>query len=145
MDNDTLDDDVAAMLRAADQRYTRGRRKLVAVLRDGEGPLTITEILAGDDSLAQSSIYRNLSILEQVGAVTRIVTRDDFARYELAEDLTEHHHHLICSTCGSVNDFALGAAVEADLERALRSAARKAAFDVEGHRLDLVGTCDSCR
>jgi Fe2+ or Zn2+ uptake regulation protein len=140
-----LDNEVAALLRTADQRYTTGRRRLVGVLQTGGGPLTITQILAIDDSLAQSSVYRNLTILEEVGAVSRIVTRDDFARYELAEHLTEHHHHLICSTCGDVVDFSLSGEAEEALEKALGSAARKAGFTVEGHQLDLLGVCAGCR
>ena len=140
-----LDNEVAALLRAADQRYTTGRRRLVEVLQSGGGPLTITQILAVDDSLAQSSVYRNLTILEEVGAVTRIVTRDDFARYELAEHLTHHHHHLICSTCGDVVDFALDGAAEDALDKALHAAARKAGFTVEGHQLDLLGVCAGCQ
>jgi len=139
-----LDDEVATLLRRADQRYTNGRRRLVAALQAGDGPLTITQILAEDDTLAQSSVYRNLTILEEVGAVTRIVTRDDFARYELAEDLTGHHHHLICSTCGDVADFALSSRFEAILDRALNEAAEEVEFSVEAHRLDLVGTCAEC-
>ena len=139
-----VDDEVAALLRQADQRYTGGRRRLVAVLQTGDGPLTITQILSADPSLPQSSVYRNLTILEEVGAVTRIVTRDDFARYELAEHLTEHHHHLICSTCGDVADFSLDPRAETSLERALRRAAEAAGFDIDTHRLDLLGTCSSC-
>lgn len=141
----SLHDEVAALLRRADQRYTTGRRRLVDVLVHGGGPMTIAQILAGDDALAQSSVYRNLVILEQVGAVVRIVTRDDYARYELAEQLTDHHHHhLICTSCGDVADFALADATEASLDDALRVAARAAGFSVEGHRLDLVGVCASC-
>ena len=139
-----LDDEVAALLRRADQRYTTGRRRLVAALQAGDGPLTITQILAEDDTLAQSSVYRNLAILEEVGAVSRIATRDDFARYELAEDLTGHHHHLICSTCGDVADFALSSRFEANLDRALNQAAEVVGFSVEAHRLDLLGTCAEC-
>ena len=139
-----VDDEVAALLRKADQRYTTGRRRLVAVLQTGDGPLTITQILAADRSLAQSSVYRNLTILEEVGAVTRIVTRDDFARYELAEHLTEHHHHLICSNCGDVADFSLDSRAEASLDRALERAAERVGFDVDTHRLDLLGTCADC-
>ena len=139
-----VDDEVAALLRRADQRYTSGRRRLVAALESGDGPLTITQILATDTSLPQSSVYRNLTILEQAGAVTRIVTRDDFARYELAEHLTEHHHHLICSKCGDVADFALDDQAESSLDRALRHAAALAGFDIEAHRLDLLGTCAQC-
>lgn len=139
-----IDDQVTALLRRADQRYTSGRRRLVAVLQTGDGPLTINQILEADRSLPQSSVYRNLMILEEVGAVARIVTRDDFARYELAEHLTEHHHHLICSICGDVTDFYLETRAEASLDRALQRAADKAGFEVETHRLDLLGTCGSC-
>ncbi|MEQ8840337.1 MAG: transcriptional repressor [Acidimicrobiales bacterium] len=139
-----VDDEVTALLRRADQRYTAGRRRLVAVLQTGDGPLTITQILAADPSLPQSSVYRNLTILEEAGAVTRIVTRDDFARYELAEHLTEHHHHLICSNCGDVADFSLNARAEASLERSLQKVADRFGFRVDTHRLDLLGSCESC-
>jgi len=136
--------EIAALLRRAKQRYTKGRRRLVAVLQSADGPLTITQILANDSSLPQSSVYRNLSILETVGVVTRIVTRDDFAHFELAEHLTEHHHHLICSKCGDVSDFSLDNRTESSLNRDLYRAATAANFKVEAHRLDLMGTCARC-
>ena len=142
---DALHDEVTDRLRGADQRYTRGRRHLVDVLRIADGPMTIPQILEARPDLAQSSVYRNLAVLEEVGAVTRIVTQHDFARYELAEDLTEHHHHLICSECGDVSDFSLQPRVEAQLERALAGVAEDVDFAVESHRLDLVGRCTSCR
>lgn len=142
---DALHDDVADHLHAAGQRYTRGRRELVEALRDVEGPMTLPQILEIRPTLAQSSAYRNLAILEEVGVVSRIITHDDFARYELAEHLTEHHHHLICSTCGDVSDFSLQPKVEADLERALARVAHDVDFTVETHRLDLIGRCPACR
>jgi Fur family transcriptional regulator, ferric uptake regulator len=139
-----LDEIVSSRLRTAQQRYTRGRRRIIAALREGTGPMTIPQILASDQHLAQSSTYRNLAILEEVGVVSRIVTRDDFARYELAEDITEHHHHLICSSCGEVADFSLQPGIEAELERALAKVARQSSFEIDGHRLDLVGLCGAC-
>ncbi len=139
-----IDDEVLLLLRRADQRYTTGRRRLVAALQSGDGPLTINQILDVDRSLAQSSVYRNLMVLEQVGAVVRIVTRDEFARYELAEHLTEHHHHLICTSCGDVADFALDDSMESSLDEALHKAADTRGFAVDAHRLDLLGTCGDC-
>jgi Fe2+ or Zn2+ uptake regulation protein len=140
-----IHDAVAAALRQVDQRYTTQRRRLVDALLEGTGPMTIAQILDHDRSLAQSSAYRNLVILEQVGVVTRVVTHDEYSRYELAEELTDHHHHhLICVRCGDVADFALSAKAEASLEAALRQAARSADFDVDAHRLDLIGTCATC-
>ena len=140
-----LDDEVAALLQSADQRYTSGRRRLVAALQAGDGPLTIAQIAVADDSLPQSTVYRNLTILEEAGVVTRIVTSDDFARYELAEQLTGHHHHLICSGCGDVTDFSLDGRTEATLDKALHKAAKQAGFAPAEHRLDLLGTCANCQ
>ncbi len=145
MTADLLHDDVSGLLRSGDHRYTTGRRRVVTALHDADGPVTIPEILDLDSDLAQSSLYRNLAVLEEVGAVTRIVTHDDHARFELAEALTDHHHHhLICTHCGSVTDFALSPDTEATLDRAFGRVATTAKFQVDGHRLDLVGTCVDC-
>jgi len=144
MSGHDVDEEVATLLRAVDQRYTSGRRRLVAALQEGEGPLTINEIAEAAETLPQSSIYRNLTLLEEAGAVTRIVTNDDFARYELAEELTAHHHHLICTKCGAVVDFELDKRAEDTLERALERAAQSAGFTTTNHRLDLLGTCTNC-
>ena len=83
-------------------------------------------------------------MLERAGVVHRIVTTDEFGRFELAEELTRHHHHLICSSCGDVSDFTVPPPVEQELETALSKVARQAGFQARAHRLDLVGTCASC-
>lgn len=136
-----LDATVEARLRHEGQRYTSGRRALVEALRRADTPLAITD-LTGD--MPQSSAYRNLNVLEQAGVVRRVITEDDFARYELAEDLTSHHHHLICSSCGRVEDVEVPPALERDIDRALDRLARKAGFASVSHRLDLIGTCADC-
>ncbi len=140
-----MHDDVAELLRSGDHRYTNGRRRVVSALQASDGPVTIPQILELDGSLAQSSVYRNLSILEEVGAVSRIVTHDDHARYELAEALTDHHHHhLICSSCGSVSDVELTEQLERTIDEALHRTGQSYNFRVDGHRLDLVGACADC-
>ena len=135
---------VADRLRAEDQRYTTNRRVVVEVLEATLQPLTIPEILERRPTLAMSSAYRNLAVLEETGIVHRIVSTDEFARYELAEDLTDHHHHhLICSACGSVTDFTAPDDVEQSLA-ALEKVASTSGFQAEHHRLDLVGRCARC-
>jgi Fe2+ or Zn2+ uptake regulation protein len=135
---------VAARLRAVGQRYTPARRALVDALADTERPLTIPDLLAANRSLAMSSTYRNLAVLERAGAVRRIVTTDEHARFELAEDLTEHHHHLVCERCGRVEDFTVSRRLERSLETALARAVEGTGFRPDHHRLDLVGTCGRC-
>jgi Fur family transcriptional regulator, ferric uptake regulator len=134
----------ASRLRDDGQRYTTQRRALVDLLVTVDQPLTIPQLLERQPGLAQSSAYRNLAVLERAGVVHRIVTSDEFARYELTEDLTHHHHHLICSSCGDVTDFEVSATMEQDLESALTRVARRTGFHVRTHRLDLVGTCARC-
>src|SRR4051794_16509298 len=113
-----------ARLLADGQRYTPRRQALVELLAEVDQPLTIPQLLDQRRDLAQSSAYRNLAVLERAGVVHRIVTTDEFARYELAEDLTEHHHHLICSTCGDVADFTVPGPVEHEIETALSKVAK---------------------
>jgi Fur family transcriptional regulator, ferric uptake regulator len=139
-----LHDLASVRLRALDQRYTRGRRAIIEVLASADAPLSIPQLLERDRSLAQSSAYRNLAVLEHAGVVHRIVTADEFSRYELAEDLTEHHHHLICTSCGDVRDFTVPSALEGQLDLALGRIAGKHGFAADHHRLDLVGTCSTC-
>ena len=139
-----LHDKVARLLAAHSQRFTPARQRIVDVLAAAPGPLPIPEILAASDGLAQSSVYRNLSVLEDAGVVHRMQTRDDFAYYELAEDLTGHHHHLVCSNCGRVEDLPATPAVERSVAAAVDQAARKAGFTTQHHRLDLVGLCANC-
>ncbi|HKY14740.1 MAG TPA: transcriptional repressor, partial [Microthrixaceae bacterium] len=94
---------------------------------------------------AQSSAYRNLAELISADVVHRIVTSDEHARFELAEELTEHHHHLICVACGSVEDFTLAPDLEHALDTALDGVAGREGFAANHHRLDLVGRCQACR
>jgi len=142
---DDLHPAIAARLVDDGQRYTRCRRSLIEVLAAADAPLTIIEVLDRQQALAQSSAYRNLAVLEQAGVVHRIIASHEHARYELAQDLTEHHHHLICSRCGVVRDFTVPDSLEAALELTLQATATSHDFDASHHRLDLVGICAACR
>jgi Fe2+ or Zn2+ uptake regulation protein len=144
-----LDDElrarIASRLAGADQRLTRHREALVAVLAATDRPLTIPEIGRRDPDLAVSSVYRNLTTLEEIGIVHRVVTAGDFAHYELAEDLTEHHHHhLVCSNCGAVEDFEAPTKLEQSVSEAARLVGRRNGFRTERHVVDLIGLCTNC-
>ena len=137
-------DIVDEQLRRTRQRYTRGRRQLVELLVDTGRPVTIPELLELGASQSQSSLYRNLAILEQCGAVERLTSTDDVARYELTEELSEHHHHVVCSVCGRIDDVVLPPAIERALGAAAAEAHDQRGYMVDSHRLELVGTCGSC-
>ena len=135
---------IAARLRTDQQRYTTKRRALIDLLAGAGQPLAIPDILRRGGALAQSSVYRNLVVLERAGVVRRVIGTDDYARYELAEDLTEHHHHLICSSCGSIDDFTASRHFERTVDKALAEVAETTGFDAHHHRIDLIGVCTRC-
>ena len=95
----------------------RSEEALVAALERARTPLSTAEIVRARTG-PQSSVYRNLAVLEHAGVVRRVITEGEFARYELAEELTEHHHHLICSNCGKVEDVTIPPDLETTMDRA---------------------------
>ena len=141
---DDVRDTVAARLGHVGQRLTANREVLLDTLTTAPRPLTIPEILEERPGLAQSSVYRNLVVLEEAGVVHRVVGADEFARWELAEDLAGHHHHLICATCGRVEDVPASAGLERSVAAAAAAITRTTGFRTQHHRLDLVGVCTSC-
>ena len=142
---DDLHSLVAARLRRVGQRHTAGRRALIDALAGAGRPVTTAELVAGGSGLPQSTTYRNLALLEQAGVVHRVIGNDDYARFELAEELTgRHHHHLVCVSCGAVEDFDAPQGVEQGLARVVDALTAGTGFRAETHRLDLLGTCAQC-
>jgi Fe2+ or Zn2+ uptake regulation protein len=126
--------------------YTRGRQRIMATLAELGAPATIPTILAAAPGLVQSSLYRNLAVLQDAGLVTRVDVGDDRAFYELSELVTRaHHHHLVCRECNTVVDVTLPTRVERAIEQALTDVADVVGFELRDHRIDLVGTCAACR
>jgi len=135
---------VAARLADHEQQYTSNRRAVVHALAAAGAPITLPDLLAADESLAQSSAYRSLAVLIDVGVVRRLVHVGDHALFELAEHLTEHHHHLICESCGTVVDVTLPDLVEAAMDRTFDEVASAFGFAPLHHVVDIYGTCATC-
>jgi Fur family transcriptional regulator, ferric uptake regulator len=136
---------VELRLRRVDLRYTAGRRAIIGLLVSAGHPISIGDIADSLPDLPRSSAYRHLVDLESAGLVRRVTANDEFTRFELAEDLTEHHHHLLCVNCGKVTDVTLPAGFEQDLASAIGKLAGAEGFQAHSHRLDVLGTCTDCR
>lgn len=92
-----------------------------------------------------SSLYRSLTVLEECGVVVPHHGQRGVTRYELAEWLSGHHHHLVCVECGRVDDVALPATAEREMETIAASVGRTADFVAVGHTLEIEGRCGGCR
>ena len=127
-------------------RATGPRRKVLEEVVSRSVPFTSAELLEAvqkrDSSVGRATVFRTLDLLSRLGLVQRIHKDADGGRCHayVACDET-HHHHLICNSCGTVTDFHEDEALDA----LVRQIERRTDFQVEGHRLELVGRCPSCR
>ena len=145
MVNEALHGLVEQRLRRISQRYTNGRREVVELLADAGHPVSIEDIAERAPRLPRSSAYRHLVDLQQAGVVRRVSANDDYFRFELAEDITEHHHHLLCTRCGKVLDVTPTPAFEQAMSQYLDRLATVNGFIGLDHRLDVLGACSDCQ
>ncbi|HUG31476.1 MAG TPA: Fur family transcriptional regulator [Acidimicrobiia bacterium] len=145
MTKSKLDREIETRLYEHDVRYTGGRRAVVGALAHAPGPMSAAELneqLGSDVPL--SSIYRTLSVLEDVEVVTHHLGAKGLTRFELAEWLTGHHHHLVCLECGAVEDVDIPIAEEERVRSLVTEIAALASFDVVDHALEIEGRCARC-
>lgn len=126
-------------------RLTSNRRALLAVLEAAERPLTADEIVERS-GVALSTVYRNLGEMVDVGVVARVAMDGGGDRYELAEQLSlHHHHHLVCTECGIVTDFSPSADLERRIADEVVHLLDHEGFEVTSHVFDVRGRCRRCR
>lgn len=135
----------AHRLRRIDQRYTSGRRAIIELLVTAGQPVSIEDIAEHLPGVPRSSAYRHLTDLQAAGLIRKVTANDEYTRFELAEDLTEHHHHLLCVSCGKVTDITLPDGLEQQVTAAITTLANTEGFQAHSHRLDVLGLCAACQ
>ena len=132
-------------LRRIDQRYTSGRRAMIDLLASAGHPVSIGDIARLLPGVPRSSAYRHLTDLHAAGLIRKVTASDEYTRFELAEDLTEHHHHLLCINCGKVTDVTLPTGLERQVTGTITKLAGTEGFQAHSHRLDVLGLCAACQ
>ena len=122
---------------------TKAQRAVLDALGDSEVFLSAQDIHAALRSAGSpvglTSVYRAVQQLREQGTVDEFRTPAGESGYRLCRTST-HHHHLSCSTCGATVE------VEApETETWLAAVARRHGYRIEGHVLELTGTCRPCR
>ena len=141
----TLAREVEKRLREHAVRYTEGRRAVIKALGSADGPRSAAELHQElGAGVPLSSLYRSLSVLEAAGVVMPHFGTKGLTRYELAEWLAGHHHHLICIECGSVEDIEIASPHEKRVLALVDEIALEAEFDPTNHALEIEGRCARC-
>ncbi len=127
-------------------RLTGPRRAVVDALVNHAAPMSVAEIHARltERRVNLVSIYRAVKLLRGLGLLRVADTSKGTQRFELAEQFTGHHHHLVCQQCGGVEDLD-GCLLEGEMLDAIRQRVRRArSFRLTGHDLKLFGLCRRC-
>jgi Fur family transcriptional regulator, ferric uptake regulator len=120
-------------------RLTRSRRAVLAAIDATKGAFTVAEIhdraRRNHDGLGLATTYRTLELLRESGSLhaLRSAGTPTYVRCH-----PEHHHHLVCLSCGSVEETELCAAPPA------AELKRRYGFSPATHELEIYGTCRRC-
>jgi Fur family transcriptional regulator, ferric uptake regulator len=125
-------------------------------VRAGGARAAVIDLLAGQDccltaqeiwerlrrrrhAASLASVYRAVELLGDMGLVQRIDVGGGVARYEPARPGGEHHHHVVCDTCGAITAFE-----DEGLEEAIEGLARRLRHRVSAHEVVIRGSCPNC-
>ncbi len=119
-------------MRGAGYKATPQRTAVLRALI-AEQHQSLEEIRARCPEVGLVTVYRTLDLLGELGIVRRLDLGDG-ARYELAEN---HHHHVICESCGDISEFE-----ECPLDPGRLSFGN--GFEVRSHSIEVYGRCAAC-
>ena len=146
MVNTNLEKQIESRLQERDIRLTTGRRTIVRSLGLADGPRSASDLYGSlGDTVPLSSIYRTLAVLEDAGVVSPHYSTKGVTRYELAEWLMGHHHHVVCVQCGQVEDIEIDTEIESELESLVERIGQEVSFAPRDHALEIEGQCSRCK
>jgi Fur family transcriptional regulator, ferric uptake regulator len=135
-------EEILDALRESGARITTCRRSTVEMLvANQDRHVSADEIIAAVQArvadVAESTIYRTLATLEELGLITHMHLDHGPATFHLAED---RHRHLVCRNCHLVIETPadLYAGVTQDLYE-------RYGFAVEEEHFAITGVCRECR
>ena len=131
--------DPRALLTRHRVRPTAIRLQMLDVLATSPAPLSAADVHSrlGEGRPDLATVYRNLDRFADEAIVRPVRFHDGTRRYEIAQG--DHHHHLVCTMCGEVEDLA-PCRIEAFTEAAIQ----RLGFRVASHSLEFYGTCRIC-
>ncbi len=127
-------------LKSSGLKATLPRIKILEVFqRTAERHMTAEDVykallIEGAD-IGLATVYRVLMQFEQAGLLSRSHFESGKSVFELNEG--RHHDHLVCLTCGRVEEF-----YDAEIEQRQRAVAQSHGFDLQDHALSLYAVCN---
>ena len=120
-------------------KATLPRLKILEIFQTGSQRHMTAEdvfrvLLNEHSDIGLATVYRVLTQFEQAGILERSHFESGKAVYELNEGT--HHDHLICTSCGKVEEF-----YDPEIEKRQHDVAKLKGFDIADHALSLYAHC----
>ena len=131
-----------SVLESSGVRATDQRLQILALISARPGTFTAEDVSESMPGVGRATVYRTLRLLQDSGAICKVVMPDGAQAYSIGEAETDdaHHHHAVCTKCGSVRDFS-----ERSIERAIDAlGALDDLGEVVGHRIEVYDVCRDC-
>jgi len=94
------------------------------------------EVQRESPGIGFSTVYRTMKLLCEAALVQERHFGDSEALYE---NVSSHHDHCICTSCGKIIEFE-----NLQIEALQESVAREFGFQLTSHKMELYGLCASC-
>lgn len=124
------------------KRRTPQRAAIAEILKDSDRFQTAQEIhehlRARGDRVGLATVYRTLQSLASAGSIDVLRTGHGESAYRLCQS-DDHHHHLVCTSCGVSVEVA-----NAALERWAHKSAQEHGFEHQTHTAEIYGLCRDC-
>ena len=128
-------------------KLTPQRRAVIRALTSSQDHLTpaavFEKVSRNQPGIGLVTIYRTLKLLAELDLICELHTGDNCPSYTASTP--QHHHHLICSGCGKVVDFAGANIIENSLATLETKLSRESGFRIDDHLLELTGLCQVCQ
>ena len=129
---------ISLELEARGYRVTPSRRAVIAAILARKNHFSADELAKRCRGAGRATVFRTIRLLSDLGVVCRVIMDDGSPRYLVSR--SGHHHHLVCTGCGTVQDLD-----QCAVSGALREVADASGYEIEGHWLELYGRCAACQ
>ena len=127
-------------IRASGLKTTRQREDIAEWFFRNKGHMSADQIYrdvkAVSPGIGFSTVYRTMKLLVESGLVQERHFGDGEALYE---NVSAHHDHCICTTCGKIIEFE-----NPQIEALQQSIAERFGFRLSSHKMELYGVCREC-
>jgi len=135
-----------AILKENKIKKTFARKIILDVLKKTKKPISVSGIIEKLKNrkikVDRVTIFRNVNLLVKKGLISKVEFNEGKYRYELSS--LPHHHHLICTICGSINDIKSNP-LHKEIDKISEIVNKTYDFKIEEHKVEFFGKCKACK